>query len=169
MAGFPRLHVWQVALGGRDGRASLHVWKDHDATLLDAVRFGQKVREETVTVWSLGRFLAETGFQAADLLKVDIEGKELDLFEASTDVELCGFRQSTVEFHDFLWPEQATRVARVKRRLELAGFRRIDFSLDSSDVLFVRADSLSLPVWFWLRHVVRNWRGFRRRLARTGS
>lgn len=168
----PRLHVWQVALGGRDGRASLHVCKDHDATLLDAPRFGRKVREEVVTVWSLGRFLAETGLQTADLLKVDIEGMELDLFEAATDVELRRFRQITVEFHDFLWPEQAARVARAKRRLEGAGFRRIDFSLDSTDVLFVRADSLSWPAWFWLRYVVRNWRGFRRlfrRLARIGS
>ena len=127
---------------------------------------GQKVREEAVTVWSLGRFLAEAGLQAADLLKVDIEGAELDLFEAATVAELRCFRQITVEFHDFLWPEQAIRVDRAKRRLVLAGFRRIDFSLDSSEVLFVRADSLSWPAWLWLRHVVRNWRGLRRRLIR---
>ena len=119
-----------------------------------------------MTVWSLGRFLAETGLQAADLLKVDIERMELDLFETATVAELRCFRQITVEFHDFLWPEQASRVDRAKRRLVLAGFRRIDFSLDSSDVLFVRADSLSWPAWFWLRHVVRNWRGLCRRLDR---
>ena len=75
----------------------------------------------------------------------------------------------TVEFHDFLRPEQAARVARAKRRLELAGFRRIEFSLDSTDVLFVRAGSLSCPVWFWLRHVVGNRRGLRRHLARIGA
>ena len=121
----PRLHVWQVALGGREGRTALHVYKDRDATLLDAVTFGEKIREEVVTVWTLGTFLAETGLQTADLLKVDIEGMELDLFEAATDVELRRFRQITVEFHDFLWPEQTARVARVKRRLGLAGFRRI--------------------------------------------
>ena len=119
-----------------------------------------------MTVWSLGRFLAETGLQAADLLKVDIEGAELDLFDAATVAELRCFRQITAEFHDFLWPEQATRVARAKRHLVLAGFRRIDFSLDSSDVLFVRADSLSPPAWLWLRYIVRNWRGLRRRAAR---
>ena len=165
----PRLHVWQVALGGREGRTALHVYKDRDATLLDAVTFGEKVREEVVTVWTLGTFLAETGLQTADLLKVDIEGMELDLFEAATDVELRRFRQITVEFHDFLWPEQTARVARVKRRLGLAGFRRIDFSLDSTDVLFVRADSLPWPAWFRLRHVVRTWRGLRRIAARMGS
>ena len=165
----PRLHVWQVALGGREGRTALHVYKDRDATLLDAVTFGEKVREEVVTVWTLGTFLAETGLQTADLLKADIEGMELDLFEAATDVELRRFRQITVEFHDFLWPEQTARVARVKRRLGLAGFRRIDFSLDSTDVLFVRADSLPWPAWFRLRHVVRTWRGLRRIAARMGS
>ena len=94
---------------------------------------------------------------------------ELDLFEAATDVELRRFRRITVEFHDFLWPEQAARVARAKRRLELAGFRRIDFSLDSTDVLFVHAGSLSCPAWLWLRHVVRNRRGLRRHLARIGA
>ena len=165
----PRLHVWQVALGGREGRTALHVHKDRDATLLDAVTFGEKVREEIVTVWTLGTFLAETGLQTADLLKVDIEGMELDLFEAATDVELRRFRQITVEFHDFLWPEQTARVARVKRRLGRAGFRRIDFSLDSTDVLFVRADSLPWSAWFRLRHVVRTWRGLRRIAARMGS
>ena len=66
----PRLHVWQVALGGREGRTALHVYKDRDATLLDAVTFGEKIREEVVTVWTLGTFLAETGLQTADLLKV---------------------------------------------------------------------------------------------------
>ena len=88
------------------------------------------------------------------------------MFEASTDAELRRFRQITVEFHDFLYPQLSARVALAKRRIGRAGFRRIDFSLDNTDVLFVRVDALSWLAWFWLRHVVRNWRGLRRRLAR---
>ena len=51
----------------------------------------------------------------------------------------------------------AARVALAKRRLGLAGFRRIDFSLDNTDVLFVRVDVLPWVAWLWLRHAVRNW------------
>ena len=117
-----------------------------------------------MALWTLARLRREAGFDQADLLKLDIEGAELDVFEGAAADELRRFRQITVEFHDFVWPEQAVRVGRAMALMEAAGFRRINFSRDNTDVLFVRRDLLAWPAWLWLRFVVRNLRGLRRRL-----
>ena len=166
----PRLHLFKLALAGENGERSLHINETRCASLLatnsiDETDDGRE-HDEMVSVYTLGRFLCEAGVEHADLLKLDIEGAEIDLVETATDEELRAFNQITVEFHDFLWPDLAASVGVVKRRMENAGFRRINFSLDNTDVLFVRSESLSALTWIWVRFVVRNWMGMRRRLAR---
>ncbi len=44
------------------------------------------------------------GVDRIDLLKIDIEGAEIGMFDDCTDEELSSIGQITVEFHAFLFP-----------------------------------------------------------------
>jgi hypothetical protein len=92
----------------------------------------QAVRVPAVTLDDL---LAEAGEVA--LVKVDIEGAELDALLSVAADRLDRVDQLAVEFHDMADPQQAPRVEEVKRRLRGLGFLVLPFSRDNADVLFV--------------------------------
>jgi len=100
-------------------------------------------------------------------MKVDIEGAELAMFESASDADLQKFTQITVEFHDFIYPEQSREVESIKRRLRGLGFWVINFSLDNSDVLFVnRATSGAGRLqYIRLKYITKYMSGIRRRLS----
>lgn len=115
----------------------------------------------------LRSLLQELGLTRVDLLKVDIEGAELGLFESCTEEDLSGVQQITVEFHDFIDAMLGPAVVACIARLESMGYRRITFSLDNTDVLFVRP-YVGLPIAFEPYVVVRYkyLRGILRRVRR---
>ena len=45
----------------------------------------------------------------------------------------------SVEFHDFLYPEQKSQVAQILRRMRAIGFWILPFSFDNTNVLFVNS------------------------------
>jgi hypothetical protein len=101
----------------------------------------------------------------AALVKVDIEGAEIQTFMGASETTLRRCQQISVEFHDFALPEISTDdVERVKHRLHGLGFCSIAFSRKNTDVLFVdkRAGLVTQLEMEWLRHVVRNLRGAKR-------
>lgn len=157
------LHADPVAVGGRDGEAWLSLHEDRCASL-EGVGGGAD-RRERVQVRSLRSFFAGHGITAVDLLKVDIEGAECDLFEMAEADDVLRCRQITVEFHDFMTPEIGPRVEAVKSRLVALGFHCIKFSLNNGDVLFVRRDVLSLGGALVLRWPVKLALGAHRRVS----
>jgi hypothetical protein len=103
-----------------------------------------------------------------DLLKVDIEGAEIDLFSACDDDELRGVMQITVEFHDFIYRDLREPVLQIRNRMADIGFWVVPFSLDNSDVLFInRKAGVSTAEITYLRNIVRYGKGLQRRLSRT--
>jgi hypothetical protein len=70
---------------------------------------------------------------------MDIEGAELDVLSDCTDEELTKIKQITIEFHDFLYPEQRPVVIAVFERLRRLGFIPMRFSMDNSDALFLNS------------------------------
>ena len=60
--------------------------------------------------------------EVVDLLKVDIEGAEIALIDAADDATLRRCCQMTIEFHDFMDPDQAVNVKRQLDRFESLGF-----------------------------------------------
>jgi len=89
---------------------------------------------EAVTLRTL---LKRVGVQAVDILKLDLEGAEYELFEQMADDELRPFTQVFVEFHHHAvshFKEADTR--RVVERVSGWGFRT--FSVDDHNYLFYR-------------------------------
>jgi hypothetical protein len=125
-------------VGGRSGSAILKRAAGKCSLLLGAVSAIDDQLE--VEVVSLERFLSLAGFadsERIDLIKVDIEGAELAMFEDVPDASLLRGAQFTVEFYDFILPALSPRVNGVKLRLQLLGFPVIKFSLANTEVLFV--------------------------------
>jgi len=90
---------------------------------------------------TLEKILKKFDFTVVDLLKVDIEGAEIDLLLNSDDAVLKIFKQITVEFHDFIEPSQIDSIKSIKKRLSQLGFYVIKTStIYHGSVLFIRKD-----------------------------
>ncbi len=137
--------VFACAIGGRSEPIVLKRAPGECPTLL-AGSF-EPENELEVEVLSLEEFLSRAGLAGRDridLVKVDIEGAELAMFEEAPDALLQRVAQFTVEFHDFIWPELTNRVNRVRSHLRSLGFQAINFSLDNTDVLFLNRKLLGI-------------------------
>ena len=55
--------------------------------------------EEAIAGWPMSKIIAHSGFERVDLLKVDIEGAEVELFKGNVDW-LQQVRTIAIEFHD---------------------------------------------------------------------
>lgn len=127
---------------------------------------------ETLTVpgLTLESIKRRMAIPAIDLLKMDVEGSEFDLFDSLSDAALEALPQITVEFHDFIAALNCRgRVEHTKRRLMDLGFACVVFSrANHGDVLFInrrhyRASKLQ---WFYIEHMARYVRGIERILRR---
>ena len=92
---------------------------------------------------TLETFLREQGIDSLDVLKVDIEGAEKQVFGSTSDELLRSIKQITIEFHDFV-PDSITseEVRAIRKRLEGLGFLCIPFSylyptMKTADFLFL--------------------------------
>ena len=140
------------AIGGLDGPVELMIAEDefHWGSLAPVgdTKYGGSEEVAGVTLQS---FFAETGVTAPDLVKVDIEGAEIAMFASAPDAILQRIGQLTVEFHDFMEPDNASLIAEVavvKERLGRLGFNCFQFSHPhNGDVLFVNSARICLPTW----------------------
>ncbi len=109
------------------------------------------------------------GLEKIDLLKIDIEGAEIALFDSTSNDVLSRIRQITVEFHDFI-PELGIQndVKRTKLRLQSLGFYCIEWSRTNTDVLFINrhASSTSWIDYLFAKYVLRYVFGIGRMLKR---
>ncbi|MGH8131328.1 MAG: FkbM family methyltransferase [Steroidobacteraceae bacterium] len=163
----PRITVVPEAIAAADGPIVLHLKRNPEANSLLAQAPGDSAGDRTVAGTSWSSLQRRLGLDRVALLKVDIEGAELELLQALTPQELAAIEQLTVEFH----AEALGGVAGIRQvvgRLRAMGFWAVRFSRGYGDVLFVNqaAFQLSLAQRLWLRHAIRNWLGFLRRARR---
>lgn len=130
------LSARHVALTGKDGTVWLYTNRSGDPTVSPGLARDHSAKIEVPGV-TLESFLAEAGLTHVDLLKIDIEGAEIPMLMNASEHILRNIEQMTVEFHDFIDPSQRAGVRAVDRRLRAAGFRRIRFSRDNTDVLYL--------------------------------
>lgn len=107
----------------------------------------QKVSVEGIT---LDEFLNRVAIKdKIDLLKVDIEGAEIQLLSSASDTTLASIKQIAVEFHDFLIKdgEYKSKMNAILRKLKSLGFEIVQISLhDYREVLCINQKKLSLSL-----------------------
>jgi FkbM family methyltransferase len=103
------------AIVGRPGPVDIHQVDG----LCSSARFHTAARHKVVTVpgVTLDNLFDEHGLGSVDLLKLDIEGAELDVLEGLSVDSLSRIRQISCEFHDFLNPADRPRIRSLLKRL----------------------------------------------------
>jgi FkbM family methyltransferase len=155
-----RFHVWGCAVAGADGRVAFHIAGNDEASSLLALSsasvHSQGVRETLqVTSMSLTTLLARIGCPRIDLLKMDIEGAEVEVLHSVPESELRSIGQLSVEFHSHAEFGFSIHqgVDEAIRRLQRCGFLFLDFSYGTRrDVLFInrRLNPISRwREWLW--------------------
>lgn len=133
--------VERVAIAGRSGAVDLHLAGACDAS--GVLGDGPTM---AVPACTLAEFFARHGLEHVDLLKVDIEGAEIEVFAETSAETLARIKQISVEFHDFLDPSLRDAVHETGVRLSRTGFERFPFSRDNGDILFVNRAALRGPL-----------------------
>jgi len=163
----PRLNLLPIAVGGKNQMIAMNVFQGRCASVLGEIVADEPVAIQSVEMVTLTELCRRVGVGRIDLLKIDIEGAEIELLEACSDDELQSVLQMTVEFHEFLYPEQAEAVERIKERMRGLGFWVLPFSLDNTNVLFLNRKTGVGPVEvMFLRSFVRYGKGVVRRVRR---
>jgi FkbM family methyltransferase len=129
----PGVIVHKVALAETRGLKPFLIMKNSESSRLSSVG-DPSIQVEAVTLEDLVSRIPRANI---DLIKMDIEGAELDVLEYLPLEVLERIRQLTVEFHQFVYPESRLRIEAIKRRFCEAGFWVVDFSRTNYDVLFV--------------------------------
>jgi Methyltransferase FkbM domain len=123
----------------------------------------------------LGRTVKELGITQIEVLKMDIEGAELEVIDSLDDEFFRNIGQITIEFHDFLGYATAQAVAQRVTRLINIGFYEFFWSRrrNNGDVLLVNSQRVNKVRHIYEQAIVRRaragarmWRRFRQ--ATTG-
>jgi FkbM family methyltransferase len=136
-----RFQHLSCAIAAADGTLTFHESRINESGSLFTDHVNVLHDETTsydVEAVSLGTLLRRVGVESVDILKLDLEGAEYELFERLTPGELRPFRQVFVEFHHHAvghFGEADTR--RLVDRVAGFGFRT--FSVDDHNYLFYRA------------------------------
>lgn len=135
------IHKFNYAISDTDAPVSLYISQSCEANTLNPVAKGKWCNEGLVTIQgiTLHSLMIRHQIRSIDLLKVDIEGAELRLFNSLTDEFISEIPQITVEFHDFIEDfDCAEEVMQIKRRLKKLGYLCLVVSRPLNvDVLFL--------------------------------
>jgi FkbM family methyltransferase len=110
--------VFNHAIGAKTRTTEFFIGEVSEGCSL--LRHQDHTTSRVVQVVALQEFLAEQALESVDLLKVDIEGAELEFLGAMT--AQVNIAQISVEFHDFVFPEQHDQVLQVIRHMKSVGF-----------------------------------------------
>lgn len=148
--------VLEAAVAGRRGETRFFINPSRCATLLDTIK-EEGAQEVVVKTVTLADVFDYAQVHAVDLLKVDIEGAELEMLESSPDDLLRRIGQITIEFHDFLDAGQLPRVKAIIRWLDRLGFRYVNLSWHThGDVLLINSNRVDFSRWKMLG--LRTWK-----------
>jgi FkbM family methyltransferase len=165
----PHIQKFNFAVSAQDGMARFYVAANQEANSLKADNPHATTAIETPAI-RLPTFMERHGLKTIDLLKLDIEGAEIEVLNSTPDEVLKACRQITVEFHDFIkGVVSAKDVQSVTKRLTTLGFDSIVFGQwDHADVLFINrsATGLSWPSFLYYKFVWKYLDGLRRILSR---
>lgn len=114
LEGYPRAQVLNYGLGGRDLTAKLSAAGPGSSVYAKDSPLGVAA---DVSIRDVAAVLDELGIEQVDLLKVNIEGGEFDLFDRLIETGwMPRIRQTMIQFHEF-HPHAYRRRSAIRRRL----------------------------------------------------
>ena len=162
-----RLFAYPLAISGDVRTIDLRLNATRCASTLDSLKEskGEDIKVECTTLEDFISKYARVKW--VDLVKMDIEGAEIEVLSNSIDNTLKKIGMLTVEFHDFLDSNLKTKVNAIHKKMRILGFDRINWSLDNTDVLYINrgAHQLTLGQKLYLL-LLKCVRGTKRRLRR---
>lgn len=161
---------FNYVIAGANGPVTLSIAKNPESNSirqLPADMIDEGVIVDGVTFET---FLDINEIMSIDLLKVDIEGAEIELFRSMSDSVIRRINQITIEFHDFIKEHNCfNEVKEIKKRLISLGYFCIVFSKsDNTDVLFINRKTCGISnlECLYLKYIVKYIRGFLRVIKR---
>ena len=127
---------FQKAIGSTEGLVKLNLGEKHCSSLMYKETKEQNYVEVEMT--TLEKFCTNQNIESIHLLKIDIEGAELDLLENLASNIFTKIEQITVEFHDFLDENDIPRIQNIIKRMKNEGFYVLRLSYFTyGDVLMI--------------------------------
>jgi FkbM family methyltransferase len=162
----PKLSAINAAVTSKSGSARLYLDHNWERSSLIPLTASKTIDQIECKALTLEDVLKTTGLERADVLKVDIEGMEVDLLNNLDARTLDRLNQIAVEFHEWMGIGTAKQIFATIDHLEGYGFGMVRGSFfDYSDVLFLHKERLELPRnWRWLARVESFRNGISRRL-----
>jgi FkbM family methyltransferase len=149
LAANPKISAINAAVSTQGGRAKFYVAQNQECSSLIRPSVSETVDEIECQTVTMDGLLAKIDGKQIDVLKVDIEGLELQLLNSLDHGILDRINQLSVEFHESLGIGSSKEVVAIMQRLEDFGFGAVRGSFfDYSDVLFVHPERLHLS-WNW--------------------
>lgn len=144
----PLIHKYNYAVAGNDGFVTFYESSNILAGNIVSPKSNSTGNTFDVKSRTFASLLAEIGIKEIDLLKIDIEGAEIELFDNINDQDLNCIKQLTIEFHDSVpIPNVSTEdVKRVIDKIISMGFDGIAMGRKNFNWLFLNRKKMHLPV-----------------------
>ena len=135
----PSTRKYNYAVSGRNGFAVFHESRNIEAGNIIAPKSNSTGKTFKVESRNFTSLVSELGLDEIDLLKIDIEGAEIEVFDTITNEDLKAVKQITIEFHDSVpIPNVATEdVKRIIEKIISMGFEGIQCGRKNSDWMFI--------------------------------
>ena len=163
-----RFSVLQAAVCGGSGTTVIYRSPNRCASL--TLNPNNKTTAISVPAVTLENVFNHWGLREVDLVKMDIEGSELDVLSTCSMNLLKSITQITCEFHDFVDVSHRPRIREICQRLAAAGFACIPMATTTwGDTVFLnkaRLDNSRLAQVEMYAHKLIS--GARRALSRVG-
>jgi FkbM family methyltransferase len=163
------IEVHHLAIAGRAGQVRLRIHQDDECSSLAPVPGTQYTDEIEVRAETMESLAQSLNLGAIDVVKMDIEGSEIEVLDSCSDEFLKSIAQLTLEIHDFTGQVSPAQVQRVLDRLRRLGFFVIKMARGSHiDTLAINRHRcpMSTAECLYLRYGIRNWRGLKRMIGR---
>jgi FkbM family methyltransferase len=155
------VRTFNYAICGTSGPVSLNISSNSEATSVKKLNRYEYVDIIQVQGLTMEDFLNRESIRHVDLLKIDIEGAEIEMLMTCSDSFLGSLQQITVEFHEWMGAGSYVDVQKVVQRLRSLGFRVFKLSRHNyGEVLFVHrslvtlSDYVSTNLRVWVPRVI---------------
>lgn len=143
-----QFNVIHAAASGKPGAIEFNISVEDDASSIFAIAANKNQKTVKVEALNYANILKKFRLKTCDVLKLDIEGAEVELLESMKDEEIQQISQITIEFHSFMGYYSSKVSDRIVNRIKQLGF--YDFRIykgNDEDVLMVNKN-LGLGAWW---------------------